>query len=165
MRVDFDRLPEYARIWIYQSDRPFTRKEEDQIRQMANHFVVEWTAHGKELNASAEILYKHFLILSVNEKINGASGCSIDASIRFIRFLENKLNIELTDRSKIAYLKNGLIGFTNLKNIKKDIDNQIITKDTLIFNNLVQTKGALNDQWLIPAGESWMQKYFKINTR
>jgi len=164
MRIDFDRLPDSARIWIYQSSRTFTPIEEGLIRQMADQFVIEWTAHGNNLNAGAAILYRHFLILSVDEKINGASGCSIDASVRFIKHIENRLNIDLMVRAKIAYLKDGEVKLTDMKHLKNEMDTQTITEDTLIFNNLVQTKGALKDQWLIPAKDSWMKRYFKFNT-
>ncbi|MBR9999039.1 MAG: hypothetical protein KFF73_08710 [Cyclobacteriaceae bacterium] len=164
MKVDFDLLPGYSRIWIYQSDRPFTPQETELVGELSDEFLTEWTAHGHELKAAARILYDHFLILSVNEKINGVSGCSIDASVRFIREIESRLNIVLTDRSKIAFLKHGDVRMTDLRSIKNEIENQSITRDTLIFNNLVQTKGALKDQWLVPAGESWMKKYFNINT-
>jgi hypothetical protein len=164
MKIDFDLLPDNSRIWIYQSDRSFSSDEKDLIQQMADNFVTEWTAHGKDLKAGACILYDQFLILSVNEKINGASGCSIDASVRFIREIENTYRIILTDRSKIAYLKDGKVALTEFPRIKKEIENQTITGDTLIFNNLVQTIGALKDQWLIPARDSWMKKYLKINT-
>lgn len=164
MKIDFDLIPDNSRIWIYQSDRPFNPDEQDLIQQMADNFVTIWTAHGKDLKAGACILYDQFLILSVNERINGASGCSIDESVRFIREIEKTFHINLTDRSKIAYLKDGQVTLTEFPRIKKEIENQTITGDTLIFNNLVQTKGALNDQWLIPAGESWMKKYLKINT-
>jgi hypothetical protein len=164
MKVEFDHLPDKSRIWIYQCDRPFSPDEKDLIQQMAENFVTQWTAHGKDLKAGARVFYNQFLILSVNEKINGASGCSIDASVRFIREIENMFHVILTDRSKIAYLKDEKVTLTEFPRIKKEIENQTITGDTLIFNNLVQTKGALKDQWLIPARDSWMKKYLKIST-
>jgi hypothetical protein len=164
MKVEFEYLPDNSRIWIYQSDRPFTPDEKNHIQQMGEIFVTQWTAHGKDLKAGATILHNHFLVLSVNEKLNGTSGCSIDASVRFIREIENRFHVILTDRSKIAYMKDGKIKLTAFPRIKKEIENQTITGDTLIFNNLVQTKGALKDQWLIPARDSWMKRYLKTST-
>jgi len=159
MKVDFDYLPDNSRIWIYQSDKPFAPDQERLIQQMAEDFVTQWTAHGNHLMAGASVFYHQFLVLSVNENDHGASGCSIDASVKFIREIEHKFKVILTDRSKIAYMRNGEIALTEFPKIKKDIENQTITNDTLIFNNLVQTKGALKDQWLIPARDSWMKRY------
>jgi hypothetical protein len=164
MRIDFNFLPESARIWIYQSSRKLTPGEAEAIQQMADNFVMEWTAHGSGLNAGSTILHDFFLILAVDEKFKGASGCSIDASVRFIRQLENRFNINFMDRSKIAYFKDEVIELVDMKSIKNEIDTKTITEDTLIFDNLVQTKGELKKQWLVPARESWMKKYVKNYT-
>jgi hypothetical protein len=161
MTDKFDNLPEYSRIWIYQSDRPLSQNERMRILQDAEKFAIDWTAHGKNLTAGSEILYDRFLILSVNEKVNGASGCSIDASVRFIRYLEEKYGLDLLKRSKVAFCSgDNTVETCDLKDIKMKIERQEITPDTLIFNNLVSTKGELKEQWLIPARNSWMKKYF-----
>jgi hypothetical protein len=164
MKVDFELLPDHSRIWIYQSDRPFSPGDKKIIRELAEEFLTEWTAHGNALKAGFTVLYDYFLILSVNEEVNGASGCSIDASTRFIRQIESLLLVKLTDRSKIACIKQNEVRLVDLRNIKNEIANRQISVDTLIFNNLVETKGALKDQWLIPAGDSWMKRHFKIKT-
>ncbi len=164
MKDHFEELPDYSRIWVYQANRQLSEKEVDEILKEAQRFVVEWTAHGKGLRAGAKIGYRQFLILSVNEDHNGASGCSIDASVRFIRQLEQKYDIRLLDRSGVAYLSPGKkVRLSPLKEIKNQIDKQVITPDTLIFNNLVKTKGELQDQWLMRAIDSWMKKYFNRN--
>jgi hypothetical protein len=36
----------------------------------------------------------------------------------------------------------------------------MIEKDTLTFNNAVTTLGEMKTDWQIPAGESWLAKYF-----
>ncbi len=79
MLVDFKSLPESSRVWIYQANRSFTDDELDQIRKEINVFIADWTAHGADLKASYEIRYKRFLILALDQSLNSASGCSIDA--------------------------------------------------------------------------------------
>ncbi len=156
----FDGLPDYSRIWIYQADRTLTGKEIKEIQQMSDEFTSLWVAHGKGLKAGARTFYNQFLILSVNEKINGASGCSIDSSVDFIRQLENRYRINFLDRSKIAYLSGKDVNLTDRRSIKGKIESGEITGETLIFNNLIETKEELNHKWLIPAKESWMKRYF-----
>ena len=109
------------------------------------------------------IFYDQFLILAVDENINGASGCSIDKSTKFINTIENEFNISLLNRSHIAYLEGHEVRIITLADIKNQIDVQAITKDTLIFNNLVGRKRDLKEDWLIPAKDSWMKKYFQEN--
>ena len=159
----FDLLPGSSRIWIYQCNRKFTGREEAEIRDKVNNFVRSWNAHGNDLHAGAMVLHHQFVILSVDEDQNGASGCSIDKSIRFIRKLENTYHISLLDRSKVAFYKEREVVMESVFELKMKIDAGTITKDTLIFNNLVDRKGDLEDKWIIPAGDSWIKKYFASN--
>jgi hypothetical protein len=163
MNKTFDILPHSSRIWIYQSNRKFTNAEEADIYQKAEKFVNSWNAHGNDLMAGATIMHSQFIILSVNEDRNGASGCSIDKSVRFIRELERMYTISLLDRSKFAFLKDEEIYVAAITELKKKIDEGTITKETLIFNNLVEKKGDLADKWIIPAGNSWLKKYLTSN--
>ncbi|MBL7757862.1 MAG: hypothetical protein JNL59_10715, partial [Chitinophagaceae bacterium] len=42
------------------------------------------------------------------------------------------------------------------------LDQQYITGDTLYFNNVVQTKKELEENWIIPVKESWLGKKLKV---
>jgi hypothetical protein len=156
----FDILPSTSRIWVYQCNRALSPQEEAEILAKANHFARTWSAHGNDLEAGAAINHSQFLILSVDEEKNGASGCSIDKSFKFIHELETTYKISWLDRSKLAfYIDNGVY-ISPLSELKMKIDSGTITKDTLIFNNLVDKKGDLEHNWIIPAKDSWIKKYF-----
>ena len=159
----FEQLPHSSRIWIYQCNRALSPQEEADILEKANQFTRTWSAHGNELKADAAILYNQFLILSVNEEENGASGCSIDKSFTFIQDLEFKYRINWLDRSQLAFYIDNEVNLSPLSELKIKIDTGTITKDTLIFNNLVDKKGDLEHKWIIPAKDSWIKKYFKAN--
>src|ERR1700749_5003601 len=97
------RFSEQSRVWIYQSDRELYEDEVKQLHEILNKFAAEWTAHNHQLKAKAEIRYNRFLILIVDESQAGASGCSIDKSVNFIKRLEQEFNIILLDRFNLAY--------------------------------------------------------------
>ena len=159
----FDVLPSTSRIWIYQSSRAFSPGEEAEILEKAIHFVRSWSAHGNDLHAGARIFHHQFLILSVNEEENGASGCSIDKAFKFIQMLEKEHALYLLDRSKLAFYIDEEVYLSSVSDLKLKIDSGTITKDTLIFNNLVDKKGDLEHNWIIPAKDSWIKKYFRAN--
>lgn len=159
----FDVLPSTSRIWIYQCNRPLSPGEEDDIQEKAIHFTRTWSAHGNDLQAGAKIMYNQFLILSVNEEENGASGCSIDKAFKFIHQLEIDYGISWLDRSKLAFYIDNEVYLSPVSELKLKIDTGTITKDTLIFNNLVDRKGDLEHNWIIPAKDSWIKKYFRAN--
>ncbi len=83
MYVPFEELPEESRVWIYQSDRKFTDEELAEIESGLQQFVEQWAAHGTGLQASFTTRYNRFIILAVNQEAQGATGCSIDASVHF----------------------------------------------------------------------------------
>jgi hypothetical protein len=159
----FDALPSTSRIWIYQGSRPLTPNEKTEILKMAIQFTGTWSAHGNDLQAGATILHDQFLVLSVNEEANGASGCSIDKAFKFIQVLESDYGISWLDRSKLAFIIDNEVYLTPTSELKLKIDTGTITKDTLIFNNLVDKKGDLEHKWIIPAKDSWIKKYFRAN--
>lgn len=159
----FDVLPSTSRIWIYQCNRALSPEEEFDILEKATHFTRTWSAHGNDLQAGAKILYGQFLILSVNEEANGASGCSIDKAFKFIQALETDYGINWLDRSKLAFYIENEVYLSPVSELKLKIDTGTITEDTLIFNNLVDKKGDLEHKWIIPAKDSWIKKYFRAN--
>ena len=103
MLVDFKDLPDSSRIWIYQSNRSFSEVELVEIRAALDQFLSEWTAHGSDLNAGYEIPYNRFIVIALDQSIAGATGCSIDASVRFIQSLEQKYTVDLLDKMNVSY--------------------------------------------------------------
>src|SRR5476649_3050231 len=97
------QFSENSRVWVYQSDKKLSDQEVQQIQAQLDSFTTGWTAHNSQLKAKAEIRYNRFLILVVDESQAGASGCSIDKSVHFMKELEQQFNINLFDRFNLAY--------------------------------------------------------------
>ena len=95
-------FPDTARLWVYQADRRLTKEETEFVNENAAKFCLSWSAHGQALQATFQLEYDQFLVLMVDERQAEASGCSIDASVSFIRALENKLGLTLLDRGNVA---------------------------------------------------------------
>jgi hypothetical protein len=156
MLIPFDDLSPQARIWIYQSTTPIP----DQVLPLTKAFVKDWTAHQQALKASAAVLKDHFLVLAVDEDYQSASGCSIDKSVHFIQELENRFGLHFFDRLQVAYLEGEKLRFKSQSALKTEIGAGQFTVHTLVFNNLVTTKGQLDTEWCLPAGHSWLSRLF-----
>ena len=161
MYVAFDHLPPQARVWIYQASRPLTEEELVPLLPRLAAFAEEWTSHGRQLAASAQFLHRQFLVIGLNEEVAGASGCSIDASVRFVRELEQQLGLELLDKSRMAFLTEGRLRLLNRQELRAAIAAGEVTADALYFNNTLSTKGELADNWPAPAGQTWLAAYFR----
>jgi hypothetical protein len=160
MIAKFETLPDDARIWIYQANRSLTDEELAGLEKQISAFLEEWTAHGQQLNAGFEIKYKRFIVIGLDQSQGGASGCSIDAQVRFIQQLEKQLDIDLLDKMNVSYKTGEFIAHKPLADFKKMAKNRSVSKDTIVFNNLVNTKSEYRDYWEVPAKESWHARFF-----
>ncbi|MFA0961967.1 hypothetical protein AB9P05_09180 [Roseivirga sp. BDSF3-8] len=160
MNITFDELSPDARVWIFQADRKLETSEQQVIDDETALFVRDWKAHGKPLKAASRLYYDQFLVIALDEKEQEATGCAIDTSVAFIRELEKALQVNFFDRSKVAIMRNDEVMLENLKEIKDKVDKGHITEDTPVFNNLVDKKKDLDNQWVVPAKKSWLNRYF-----
>ena len=161
MYVAFDHLPPRARVWVYQASRPLSEAELMPLLPRLAGFAEEWTSHGRQLAASAQFLHRQFLVIGLDEAVAGASGCSIDASVRFVRELEQQLGIELLEKSRMAFLDEGQLRFFTRRELREAIAAGQVTADTPYFNNTLSTKGELDLHWPAPAGQTWLAPYFR----
>ena len=160
MLIPFNKMPDYARVWVYQTDRNLSDAEVQYIQQTLDFQINNWAAHGAALVGTAKVLHKRFVIVSVDENHNQASGCSIDASTNWLKNLGAELNLNFFDRS-VAYVQADEIKTVEMLKIKALVAEGILTPDTLIFNNLVPNMGEFRKAWNVSAGESWMKRYFQ----
>jgi hypothetical protein len=160
MYVPFEQLPPQARIWIYQADREFSDAEATEIKQKIIGFVTDWSAHGKALHASGELAHNRFVILGTDANVEAPSGCSIDSSVQFIRSLEQEFKVSLFNRTELAFQEKDQVKTLSLNSLPEAIKSGAITAASLYFDNMADTAGTLQKQWVKPAGESWLRKYF-----
>lgn len=153
-------MPENSRLWVYQADRPFTQEEEIQITLLLEKFISQWAAHGAELKASSVIIKNQFIIIAVDEGHNAASGCSIDASVGLIRSIEQKFQLSLLDRTKVAIDHGNEINIYPFNALKQKIADGTILPNSTVFNNTVQSVGEWKANWKQEAKMSWMGRFF-----
>lgn len=164
MLVSFNELPSTARVWIYQLNRSVTAVERSEIEKVIRLFCNQWQAHGAPLKTSYQLLNDHFLMLAVDENAGGASGCSIDGSVRILKELGAKYNIDFFDRTLAAFLIDDKVIVYPIGNLKELFADGTLSSITVTFNNLVLTKGDFLENWMIPVNKSWLAKYLPKST-
>jgi hypothetical protein len=151
----------HSRVWIYQADRKLNETEVLQIQVLLDNFTTGWTAHNNQLLAKAEIRYNRFLVLIVDESQAGASGCSIDKSVNFMKQLEQQFGINLFDRFNLAYRDGKEIVSVPRQQFEELLKQGKITTETIVFNNLAQTLNELQTKWEVPFKDSWHIQLFR----
>jgi len=159
MIKDFKDLPDDSRLWIYQSNRKLSEIEIGIIEPKIIDFLNQWTAHGKDLDAGYEIKYNRFIVLGLNQENASASGCSIDVSVNFIQSLEKEFGIDLMDKMNVTYYNGDFIAHKSLIDFKKMAKAKSVSKNTVVFNNLVNTKIDYIENWEVPAKDSWHNRF------
>ncbi|WP_410221136.1 ABC transporter ATPase [Pedobacter sp.] len=149
-----------SKIWVYQSNRKFTETEQSEIQQKLDEFTGQWKAHGHQLKAKAEIRYGFFIILVVDQDQASATGCSVDASVRVIKEIEDQYHVDLFNRFNMAYKINEEVHVVPKEDFETLISIKKINLDTIVFNNLVQDLEEFNTKWEVPLHQSWHKNIF-----
>jgi hypothetical protein len=158
MYVPFDLLEDSARVWIYQAGRKLTESEKNTISEVLSTFTHQWVAHGNPLKTSFSILHDQFMVLAADENFEQASGCSIDGAFRVIQQIDKQYNLSLFDRTKVVFRKEEDF-VINGSDLLKSLEQGSWKADTLVFNNVVSTKGDLKSNWIVPASQTWLKRY------
>jgi hypothetical protein len=159
MFVPFNSLPPEARIWIYQSDRKFTREEKTIINSQLQLFTEGWAAHGNPLKTSFDIRYDQFVMLAADESYAGASGCSIDDSVRTVQAIAKQIGVDLFNRNLVAFMPEKDVKMVPLTALKQAYLQGLWNESTPVFNNVIQTRKEVEQNWLVPAGTTWVKRY------
>lgn len=145
-----------SRVWIYQCSRLFSLGEALEIEEMLKEFTMKWQSHGTPVKGAAWLFFGRFLLIMADETATGVSGCSTDQSVRLIKDIEKKFGVALFDRTTLAFVVNDQVELLPMSQLKYAQTNGFIGADTLYFNNLVQTKAELLNDWIIPLKKSWL---------
>ena len=101
----FPELPDSSRIWLHLANRKLVASEEQFLKEQLTVFLDSWSAHGKRLQCNATLLFSQYLIFSVDENIESASGCSIDSSVHFAKRMGSELGIDFFTRLEVLVIE------------------------------------------------------------
>ena len=152
-----------SRVWIYQSNRLFTLSEALEIEALLKQFAAEWKSHGAPVKATGYLFFGQFIVLMADEEATDVSGCSTDGSVRFMKNIGERYNVDMFDRQMLAFFVKDKIQLLPLSQVQYALDNNFITPDTLYFNNIVTNLEQLKEHWIIPINESWLKNRININ--
>jgi len=153
------------RIWIYQANRRLNAEEINAVMSSGKDFVANWAAHGQQLRADINVINHLFVVVNLDEKQAIATGCSIDKSVGWISALGAKLGIDFLDRRQVAWMdEEEKLQISNIDEFEALAGQGQLTGETMVYNNLVFSGKEIKNGWLVPASESWHNRFFKVET-
>lgn len=152
-------MPGFSRLWIYQANRKFTGSDKILLEQGLRNLCDQWSAHGNPLETSYYIQYDQFILLAVNERLAGASGCSIDGSVRLLKKMQQEAGLDFFDRGKVAFLVDDEVVLHPLADMEKLFRTQVLSETTTTFDNTIATQAEWENHWKIPVKKTWLARY------
>ena len=123
MFVNFDEIPEDAKVWVYPSSRKFYTNEIPEIAEKIKKFVAEWKADDESFKASYQFLYNRFIVITADDITTPLKNSDIDDSVNFILSLQETYSVALLDRMNICFKQGEFVQYKDLKDFKKLLKN------------------------------------------
>jgi hypothetical protein len=160
-KVNFETLPDEARVWVFAADRPLDGPEAGRLLDTVDAFLDGWKAHGAPLTCARDWRYERFLIVGVDERTAPPSGCSIDALVRSLKGLESELGLTLLDNSPVWFRHQGELRRADRAAFRALARAGEVGPDTVIFDNtLTRLEQLRRGGWERPARDSWHGRAF-----
>lgn len=146
-----------SKVWIYQSSRLFSISEALELEEILKDFISNWESHGSLIKGYANLFFGQFIVLMADDSSARLCGSSADKSIRLIKEIEQKFNVDLLNRQSLGFIVKDKVEILPLNQLNYALENGFIDADTLYFNNLVTNKNMLLNDWLVPLKNSWLK--------
>ncbi|MGQ0650571.1 MAG: hypothetical protein ACT4P7_23780 [Gemmatimonadaceae bacterium] len=152
-RIPFDQLPPDARVWVFGASHPISADGETDLLSSVDAWLDQWTAHGEPLTCAREWRDGRFLVIGVDQRSAGASGCSIDALFRVFQTVQGTLGT--------SFLGGGRVFFRNAEHQiicadRADFARESgISERTPVFDTTLITAADYRTRFERPLGESW----------
>tara|TARA_B100000780_G_scaffold249481_1_gene195199 strand:+ start:253 stop:735 length:483 start_codon:yes stop_codon:yes gene_type:complete len=159
MAALFNDMSPLSRVWVFQSDRLLSAEEQVFIKTRLSSFVALWATHGKPLHGAFTIKNNCSVIVTVDENNQEASGCSISSLTALFESFGTEFKLSFFDRFSIAYKSKSIVVLSSVKEFKELIKVGKVSKETLVYNNLISLKQDLESNWEIPLKLSWQKRY------
>jgi hypothetical protein len=155
MIIDYKKLPETSKIYIYPASRKLYPKEVPIVTEKVGMFLDNILPN----DLFFEIKYDRFLIIIVSDRTPLSSDQNEDLA-SLILDLQKELNIGLMDKVNVCFKQGEFVQLKEIPDFKKLIKNKGVSKKTIVFDNLINTKSEYECCWEVPANISWISHFF-----
>jgi hypothetical protein len=155
MIVDFEKLSDTSRVFIFPAERKLYPEEMDTLKgEIEGFFETHPIIVG-----SFQVLLNRFIILGISETTPlGLS--ENDDLIEVILSLEKIWKISLLDKVKVFFKQGEYIQCKEIREFKKLIKSNSVSPKSVVFNNFVHNKFEFENNWELTAKESWVGHLF-----
>jgi hypothetical protein len=144
---------------VFGSDQPISEDATAILMTAVEGYLANWNAHGEPLTAAYEWRFGRLLVIGVDQRSAGASGCSIDGLFRVLQELEPQLGARLVGGGRVFYRDNhGEVQSVERHELKALRDSGAITNNSVVFDTSLTDLGSLREGFERPVRKSWASK-------
>lgn len=159
--VDFTQLPDDARIWVFGAAAPVDDVDTLKLLATVDTFLLQWKAHGHPLTVAREWRDERFLVIGVDQRTEGASGCSIDGLFRTLQGLERAIGTSLVGGGRVYFRDPlGMVHAVSRDDFGLMARRGDVNADTPVFDTAATTAGAYRATFERPARHGWHAALF-----
>ena len=155
MLVDCKNLTNEAKVMIYPGGRKFFPNEMPVLREQLDSFCSNLNG----IDLCCKIEYDRFLVFMISE-VTPLDLENQNLLVEFVLSLEKSFEISLLDKVNVCFKQGPYVQLKEIPAFKLLIKNKGISKKTVVFDNMINTKLEYDDSWEVPAGESWLSHFF-----
>lgn len=155
-RIEFEELPDLARVWVFASGRPLSRDEAGKLLREVDDYLEGWKAHGLPLTAARDWRDDRFLAVAVDQTDAHASGCSVDGLHRSLQNLERDFTTSLLPGGNVFYRRtDGTIASVSRGEFETLAAKGEVGEETVVLDPTIETAGDWYSRFEVPAHRSW----------
>lgn len=143
------------KVIMFAASRPFTAEEAKVIAEKLYEFLAKWTAHDFLITSSFKIDRNQFIIICADENPVEISEDALYHLDEFIRDVDQKFDLGLSDKFKACYLENGDVKTMKLGAFRKAVIAGEIGGDVEVFDLTKSHFSAYLASFLLPLRQSW----------
>ena len=155
MIVDYNILSDFSKVFIYPSGRKFYKDEVPEINEKLTSFLNRM----EDVDSFFELKYQRFIVIIVSEKTPLTIEQN-DQLATFILTMETEYKISLLDKINVCFKQGEYVQLKETPEFKKLIKNRGVSKKTIVFNHFINIKEEYENEWEMPAAESWVSHMF-----
>ena len=154
--VKFETLPDDARVWVFGTAAPVDEIDAAKVLAVADAFLLQWKAHGHPLTSARDWRDERFLTVGVDQRTEGASGCSIDGLFRMLQELEAAIGTSLVGGGRVFFRDAlQLVHSVTRQEFEMMSRRGDVDGSTAVFDVTVTTTAAYRSSFERPASTSW----------
>lgn len=156
MLIDYKALSENSRVFIYPGSRKFYEQEIDSLTTKLTQFCE--SMEGVEM--AFVIKYQRFIVFVVSDQ----TPLNLDqqnSMVELIQEIEAEYEMSLLDKVNVCFKQGQYAQVKEIPEFKKLIRNKAVSKNTIIFDNMLHTKSEFETIWESEAKNSWIAHFFK----